>query len=78
MGVAREWLAMDPFDVSLFVVVRRRRDRMSLLLWDDSGSWLPHKRLVSGAYMRLRSNNSQWLSLSRAEVAMLLNRDAIA
>lgn len=49
-ALVREGLGADPLSGELFVFCNRRRDRMKLLLWDETGFWIwgssssPHGR----------------------------------
>lgn len=77
VALVREQLDTDPFDGSVFVFFNKRRDRIKLLLWDGNGFWLLYKRLESRTYERLRASDSKRLSLSRAELSMLLDGIAL-
>lgn len=77
VAIVREHLGADPFEGSVFVFFNRRRDRVKLLLWDRNGFWLLYKRLEKGTYERLRASDSPSLSLSRAELSMLLDGFAL-
>ena len=77
VALVRQHLGGDPFDGSLFVFFNRRRDRIKLLLWDQNGFWLLYKRLEKGTYQKIRSSDSQRVSMSRAELSMLLDGIAL-
>jgi transposase len=77
VALVREHLESDPFDGSVFVFFNRRRDRVKLLVWDQNGFWLLYKRLEKGTYERLRASDSPRLTLSRAELSMLLDGFAL-
>ncbi len=77
LALVRQQLERDPFDGSIFVFFNRRRDRIKLLLWDRNGFWLLYKRLERGTYERLRASDSNRLSLTRAELSMLLDGIAL-
>ncbi|NOY93358.1 MAG: IS66 family insertion sequence element accessory protein TnpB [Deltaproteobacteria bacterium] len=55
------------------VTFNKRRDRIKLLVWDRNGFWLFYKRLEQGTFEGLRSSGSKRLTLSRAELSMLLD-----
>lgn len=73
VALVRDQLGTDPFDGSIFVFFNRRRDRIKLLVWDGNGFWLLYKRLESGTFERLRASDAKRLTLSRAELSMLLD-----
>ena len=64
-------------DGSLFVFFNRRRDRIKLLAWDGNGFWLFYKRLETGTFESLRASGAKRISLSRAELSMLLDGIAL-
>ena len=73
VAIVREQLGADPLDGSLFAFFNRRRDRIKLLVWDRNGFWLFYKRLERGTFEGLRSSDAKRLTLSRAELSMLLD-----
>ncbi|MEJ2687253.1 MAG: IS66 family insertion sequence element accessory protein TnpB [Gammaproteobacteria bacterium] len=50
----------DPLSGHLFVFCNRRRDRLKVLLWEESGFWLLAKRLERGTFA--------WPEASRGKV----------
>ena len=46
---------MDPFQRTLFLFCRRRRDRIKALYWERDGFLLLYKRLESGSFQWPRS-----------------------
>jgi len=77
VAIVRGQLGADPLDGSLFVFFNRRRDRIKLLAWDGNGFWLFYKRLETGTFESLRASGAKRLSLSRAELSMLLDGIAL-
>lgn len=49
-AVVRGAIAEDPLSGHLFVFCNRRRDRLKILLWEESGFWLLAKRLERGTF----------------------------
>ena len=49
-AVTTQVLEQDPFSGHLFVFCNRRRDRIKILYWEQSGFWLLHKRLEKGTF----------------------------
>jgi transposase len=45
-------LEKDPLSGDAFVFIGKCRDRLKVLIWEDSGFWLCNKRLESGTYSK--------------------------
>jgi transposase len=70
-GIVRGQFDGDPTDGSLYLFVNRRRDRLKILHWDQTGFWLYYKVLEAGTFEVSESRN-QRLQIDAAELAMLL------
>ena len=73
VAIVRRELKKDPLDGSLYVFFNRRRDRAKLLFWDKNGFWMFYKRLERGTFEGLRRTSGAGLTLSRADLSMLLD-----
>lgn len=60
----------DAFSGQVFVFLGRRRDKVKLLVWDQSGFWLMYKRLERGHFPRPEALAARGLSM--AELAAWL------
>jgi transposase len=49
-GMVTEVLRHDPFSGHLFVFFNRRKDRVKILLWERGGFWVLYKRLETGTF----------------------------
>ena len=49
-GIVREKLKADPMSRHLFFFCNRHRNRMKVLVADESGMWVLSKRLDSGTF----------------------------
>lgn len=49
-AVVQETLGLDPFCGAIFVFRSRRADRIKVLVWDQTGLVLAHKRLEGGTF----------------------------
>ena len=49
-AVVKHVLKDDPFSGHLFGFCNRRRDRIKILYWADTGYWLLHNRLEKGTF----------------------------
>ena len=67
-------LHRDPYEGDAFVFVSRRRDRLKVLLWEDSGFWLLCKRLESGTFQNpLRPNKDGTIELTSTQWHIFLD-----
>lgn len=62
----------DPLSGHLFVFCNRRRDRMKILVWEDSGFWLLSKRLEVGTFDWPQSGRAAKVEYSAAELGAML------
>jgi transposase len=72
-GLASEVFRQDPLSGHLFVFVGRRRDRVKLLYWDGDGYALWYKRLERGSFRLPAATDQTSLTLSAAELTLLLS-----
>ena len=49
-GLVMKFMERDPADGNVYIFVNRRRDRMKMLVWEQSGFTLYYKRLESGTF----------------------------
>lgn len=49
--IARYELDQDPLSGDAFVFIGKRRNRLKVLFWEDSGFWLCSKRLEQGTFI---------------------------
>jgi transposase len=73
-GIVRRELGSDPLDGSLFLFIKRRRDRVKILYWDRDGLALWYKRLESGTLEVIEAaGNSVSAQIDATQLAMLLS-----
>jgi transposase len=70
-AVVSEVIGDDPLSGHLFLFCNRRRDRLKVLHWTDSGFWLCAKRLEVGTF-NWPDRGTVKVEYSRAELAALL------
>lgn len=63
---------LDPFDEALFVFCNRKRDRLKILEWDGDGFWLYFKRLEKGRFRWPNEGDTETMTLTPEELAVLL------
>ncbi len=69
--IVLERFKLDPFSRSLFVFCNRKRDKLKILEWDQTGFWLHYKRLekdtfqwpenVTGTHIEIDERSFRWL-----------------
>lgn len=57
-GLVRNEMEEDPLSGEVFIFINRRRNKMKLLVWEDSGFVLYYKQLQQGTF-ELPTSNSQ-------------------
>lgn len=65
-------LSRDPFSGHVFAFCNRQRDTVKLLLWDQNGFWVLHKRLERQRF-RWPRTESEVMELSVRELNWLLD-----
>lgn len=70
-AVVRNVIQDDPLSGHLFVFCNRRRDRLKVLVWEESGFWLLAKRLEKGTFIWPDSSPKK-VEYSTAELAAML------
>lgn len=72
MAQVQNSFELNPFDNAVFVFCNRNRDRLKILEWDMDGFWLYFKRLEKGHFRWPQPGDSPTMTLSNAELSMLL------
>lgn len=73
-GLARELLGATPASRDLFVFCNRGRNRLKVLLYDESGVWLLCKRLEQGTFAWPAASEAGGTVEYREEELLLLLR----
>jgi transposase len=71
-GLVSQGLGLDVLAGDLFVFCNRRRNRVSVLMWDGSGLWLASKRLEGGTYA-WPQDEAAVAQMSLAQLRLLLD-----
>ena len=71
-GVVRESLRLDPLSGHLFVFTNSRKNRIKILVWDNTGWWHCAKRLEAGT-LDWPVSPTPSIELSSEELTLLLS-----
>jgi len=72
-GIARERLGATPASRDLFMFCNRNRNRMKVLVYDESGTWVLAKRLDEGTFAWPReTDGSASVEYREEQLALLL------
>lgn len=72
-GMARDLLEATPASRDLFVFCNRARNRLKVLVYDESGVWVLAKRLEQGTFRwPMPGEGGATVELSKEELALLL------
>ena len=69
-------LKLDPLSGSLFVFVNRRRDRIKILYWGETGFCIWYQQLQQGTYQLPRHDSldgQDTLEVTRAQLSLILD-----
>ena len=71
--LVRHRLAADPLNGQLYIFCNLRKDRIKILCFDGSGTWICAKKLQQGSYSWPAADNAATsVSLRAEELALLL------
>lgn len=73
--LVRQQFKEDPLSGHLFVFTNRRKNRLKLLYWDGSGTWVCAKRLERGCFSwpKTAPNDSGALRILAEELTLLVS-----
>lgn len=71
-GLASELLGATPASRDLFIFTNRLRNRLKVLLYDESGAWVLAKRLDKGTFSWPDSTASATVEYRTEELTLLL------
>jgi transposase len=72
-GLVRNKLRQDPLSGDVFIFLNRKRTLIKLLVWDQSGFAIWHKRLERGTFeFPVVGSESQTFEISRQKLMLML------
>ncbi len=74
IALAEEVLKQDPLTGHLFVYINRRRDRIKVLYWEDTGYCIWYKQLQRGTYeLPTVNQESVSIELTMSQLSLILD-----
>jgi len=71
--LVEQTLGLNPFDVTLYVFINRRRDKIKILLWEKNGFVLWYKRLEKQRFKWPTGVDTPTLTLNGEQLNWLLD-----
>lgn len=71
-GLVRQYINHDLMSGDVFIFINRRRDRIKLLMWDNTGFALYYKQLEKGTFELPSKQGDSAFELDWSELVMLL------
>lgn len=70
--VVKHQLALEPLSGDAFLFVGKRKNRLKILVWEESGYWLFSKRLEVGTFSlpKATSDSKQFLTSSQFQLLL--------
>lgn len=65
--------SLDPFSGDVFLFVGKRKNRLKILVWEDSGFWLFSKRLEVGSFPLPENSSESKIFLTPSQFHLLLD-----
>jgi transposase len=71
--LVQESFELDPFSKSLFVFCNRKKNKIKILEWDNTGFWLHDKRLEKGSFKWPSVSQGKTLYVDERQLRWLLD-----
>jgi transposase len=72
-ALVKNHMELDPTSNSAFIFINKRKNRMKILVFEDSGFWVFAKRLEIGTFDFFPELQKKSIQLSELELQMLLS-----
>lgn len=73
-AVCRDHFNLDPFSGHCFIFRNRRKTAIKVLLYENTGFWLCHKRLSKGQFKQWPQSSSSHIVLTPEQLSLLLQQ----
>ena len=73
-AICRRHFNLDPFSGHCFIFRNRRKTAIKVLLYDQTGFWLCHKRLSKGQFKQWPQSSSAVVSIKPEHLNQLLQQ----
>ena len=70
--IVEQAMGLSPYEAALFVFCNKRRDKLKVLYWDNTGFCLWYKRLEADTFQWPRKHSDEVIHLSSEEMDWLL------
>lgn len=71
-AIVHNQMQQKPYSGDAFLFINKRKNRLKILVFEDSGFWLFSKRLELGTFHFKPSQNQNTLEISNAQFQLLL------
>jgi transposase len=73
-AICRRQFELDPFSGHCFIFRNRKKTAIKILLYDNTGFWLCHKRLSKGQFKQWPNSGSGVMTMDPRQLTLLLQQ----
>jgi transposase len=73
-AICRRHFELDPFSGHCFIFRNRKKTAIKILLYDNTGFWLCHKRLSKGQFKQWPQSGSGVMTMDPRQLTLLLQQ----
>ncbi|HCU06282.1 MAG TPA: IS66 family insertion sequence hypothetical protein [Holosporales bacterium] len=73
-AICRRHFELDPFSGHCFIFRNRKKTAIKILLYDNTGFWLCHKRLSKGQFKQWPQSASGVMTMDPRQLTLLLQQ----
>lgn len=72
-GIARQQMSMNLLSGDVFIFINKRRTQIKLLMWDNDGFCIYHKRLEKGTFELPSTSGQSKVTLTALDLQLILS-----
>ena len=72
-GIVEQQMSVNLLSGDIFIFINKRRTRVKLLMWDNDGFCIYHKRLQKGTFELPLSSGQSKVTLSALDLQLILS-----